>query len=188
MLATFASGRVAKLWSMPQVKKVWSSRVLSLSRHYLVNEGRVTSLDIAGGSFKSQISVADPQLVELCLDDGKTSFPREPSSFLGILIKHLHYTTQLKENEICAISDSTKRPGTLLAESGMQRKRKCEEPSIPSEEDGTVESRFRERGMKLVKKAGIRTADRRTEGQPRGNARNKRNFNGHPTASRNTQM
>ncbi|KAF7147135.1 hypothetical protein RHSIM_Rhsim03G0026500 [Rhododendron simsii] len=42
----------------------------------------------------------------------------------------------------------------------MQRKRKCEEPSIPSEEDGTVESRFRERGMKLVKKAGICTADR----------------------------
>ncbi|KAF7132179.1 hypothetical protein RHSIM_Rhsim09G0172800 [Rhododendron simsii] len=70
----------------------------------------------------------------------------------------------------------------------MQQKRKCEEPCIPSEEDGTVESRFRERGMKLVKKAGIRTGDRRTEGQPSGNARNKRNFNGHPTASRNTQM
>ncbi|KAF7132952.1 hypothetical protein RHSIM_Rhsim09G0183000 [Rhododendron simsii] len=70
----------------------------------------------------------------------------------------------------------------------MQRKRKCEEPSIPSEEDGTVESRFRERGLKLVKKAGIRTADRRTEGRPCGNARNKRNFNGHPTASRNTQI
>ncbi|KAI8562287.1 hypothetical protein RHMOL_Rhmol03G0023000 [Rhododendron molle] len=68
----------------------------------------------------------------------------------------------------------------------IQRKRKCEEPSIPSEEDGTVESRFRESGMKLVKMAGIRTADRRTKGQPRGNARNKRNFNGHPTTSGNT--
>ncbi|KAF7131910.1 hypothetical protein RHSIM_Rhsim09G0173100 [Rhododendron simsii] len=70
----------------------------------------------------------------------------------------------------------------------MQQKRKCEKPSFPSEEDGTVESIFRERGMKLVKKAGICIADQRTEGQPRGNARNKRNFNGHPTASRNTQI
>ncbi|KAF7148708.1 hypothetical protein RHSIM_Rhsim03G0025600 [Rhododendron simsii] len=70
----------------------------------------------------------------------------------------------------------------------LQQKRKCEEPSIPSEEDGIVESRFREQGMKPVKKAGICTADRRTEGQPHGNARNKRNFNGLSTASRNTQM
>ncbi|KAG5555725.1 hypothetical protein RHGRI_006388 [Rhododendron griersonianum] len=70
----------------------------------------------------------------------------------------------------------------------MQRKRKREEPSIPFEEDGKVESRFRKRGMKLVKKAGSHTADRQTEGQSRGNARNKRNFNGDPTASRNTQI
>ncbi|KAF7147453.1 hypothetical protein RHSIM_Rhsim03G0026000 [Rhododendron simsii] len=70
----------------------------------------------------------------------------------------------------------------------MQQKRKCGEPSIPSEEDGIVESRFREQGMKPVKKAGICTADRRTKGQPSGNARNKRNFNGLPAASRNTQM
>ncbi|KAF7133075.1 hypothetical protein RHSIM_Rhsim09G0182900 [Rhododendron simsii] len=41
----------------------------------------------------------------------------------------------------------------------MQRRRKHEEPSIPSEEDGKVESRFRKRGMKLVKKAGSHTAD-----------------------------
>ncbi|KAF7147465.1 hypothetical protein RHSIM_Rhsim03G0025700 [Rhododendron simsii] len=62
----------------------------------------------------------------------------------------------------------------------MRWKRKREEPSIPSEEDGKVESRFRKRGMKLVKKAGSHTADRQIEGQSRGNARNKRNFNGYP--------
>lgn len=70
---------------------------------------------------------------------------------------------------------------------GMQRKRKHEEPSNSPEDSGKMESRFRKRGKKLVKK-GSHNDDRLAEGQSHGNERNRRNFNGEPTASRKMHM
>ncbi|KAF7132167.1 hypothetical protein RHSIM_Rhsim09G0183100 [Rhododendron simsii] len=79
--------------------------------------------------------------------------------------KHLNFVKGILENRhgkaSSKESSATDMEPEVLESSPrrMQRRRKHEEPSIPSEEDGKVESRFRKRGMKLVKKAGSHTAD-----------------------------
>ncbi|XP_058205536.1 uncharacterized protein LOC131319347 isoform X1 [Rhododendron vialii] len=135
--------------------------------------------------FRAKVTVILEILMRRCGSaQVKLVTPEKHLNFVKGILENRHGKASSKE------SSATDMEPEVLESSPrrMQRKRKREEPSIPSEEDGKVESRFRKRGMKLVKKAGSHTADRRTEGQSRGNARNKRNFNGDPTASRKTQI
>ncbi|KAG5555729.1 hypothetical protein RHGRI_006392 [Rhododendron griersonianum] len=72
--------------------------------------------------------------------------PEKHRNFVKGVLENRHGKASSKES-----SATDMDPEVLESSPRMQRKRKREEPSIPSEEDSTVESRFREQGMKLVK-------------------------------------
>ncbi|KAG5555726.1 hypothetical protein RHGRI_006389 [Rhododendron griersonianum] len=77
--------------------------------------------------------------------------PEKHLNFVKGILENRHGKASPKESsatdmELEVLESSPRR---------MQRKRKREEPSIPSEEDGKVESRFRKRGMKLKKRLAV---------------------------------
>ncbi|KAF7148544.1 hypothetical protein RHSIM_Rhsim03G0026800 [Rhododendron simsii] len=72
--------------------------------------------------------------------------PEKHLNFVKGILENRHGKASSKES-----SATDMEPEVLKSNPRRMRwKRKREEPSIPSEEDGKVESRFRKRGMKLV--------------------------------------
>lgn len=110
--------------------------------------------------------------------------PENHRKFVKDVLENRHGKTSSKESGAADMEPQALESSPR----GMQRKRKHEDPSVPPEDSGKMESRFRKRGKKLVKKAGSHNDDRVAEGQSHGNERNRRNFNGDPTASRKMHM